>query len=156
MTGRTVTDRLRAELAREETWLAGDWDSRSARGIRTMERHAAKRDELRALLGLPKWERPLPFPMPGTAPYQYPGVTVASVRYVDDERGELVLVLILERSAPFYTVAHYALTAFDPAANPDIPAPHGPAYARGELDVIGRFSNIVEAMDAYEQNGGDL
>ena len=53
----TVTDRLRRDLAREEAWLDGDWDSRSARGIATMERHAAKRDELRSLLGLPPYRR---------------------------------------------------------------------------------------------------
>lgn len=53
----TVTGRLRADLAREEEWLKGDWDSRSARGVATMERHRAKRDELRALLGEPPAHR---------------------------------------------------------------------------------------------------
>jgi len=41
---------MERELARHEEWLAGDWDSRSARGIAAMERHRAERDRLRAAL----------------------------------------------------------------------------------------------------------
>jgi ParB family chromosome partitioning protein len=41
---------MERQLARHEEWLAGDWDSRSARGIATMERHRAERDRLRAAL----------------------------------------------------------------------------------------------------------
>ncbi len=54
----TVTERLTRDLAREEDWLAGDWDSRSARGLAARDRHATRRDELRAILGLPWHCRP--------------------------------------------------------------------------------------------------
>jgi hypothetical protein len=97
--------------------------------------------------------RALPFPLPGE---KLAGrVVIASVEYIADERGEIALLLMLEPSPPYYTLTHYALTAFDPAANPDILPPYGPAYGTGEFDVIGRFENIVPAVDEYQQNGGD-
>jgi hypothetical protein len=41
---------LEKAAQREEEWLAGDWDSRSARGIDTMYRHRARLDSLTAAL----------------------------------------------------------------------------------------------------------
>lgn len=89
----------------------------------------------------------LPFPMPND---QIDGRTVvASAVYDDDEHGELIaLVLLLEQEAPFFTVAHYALT--------DIPPDFASVeMARGEIDVLGRFSNIVPAIAEYTESGGD-
>lgn len=90
---------------------------------------------------------PLPFPMPGN---RLPGawIVIASVEYFDDERGAVALVLLLEPRAPFFTVAHYALTD---VLGDDVSSP----YQRGEMDIIGRFMNIVPAVEAYKQNGGD-
>lgn len=75
---------------------------------------------------------------------------IASVEYFDDDRGEVALVLLLERDAPFYTVAHYALTD----VSEDAPNIEYPYYA-GEIDIIGQFRNIVPAVRAYEDSGGD-
>lgn len=107
----------------------------------------------------------LPFPMPGDryregwsiAPSNLnegERTVVASVTYIDDSRGEIALVLLLEREAPYFTVAHLALTEFDPKRG-DITDGGEPMFV-GELDVIGRFSNIVEAIREYEQSGGDI
>jgi hypothetical protein len=89
----------------------------------------------------------LPFPMPNDV---IDGKTVvASVTYIDDERGDLALVLLLEHESPFFTVAHYAMTDLAEDENTS-------GYAAGEIDVIGRFMNIVEAVREYEQSGGDI
>lgn len=45
-----TTETMERQLARHEQWLAGDWDSRSARGIAARDRHAAERDRLRAAI----------------------------------------------------------------------------------------------------------
>lgn len=85
-------------------------------------------------------------------------VVVASCPYIDDDRGEVALVLLLERQPPFFTVAHYALTDFDPTrglyGDPEAPQRYGPSYDAGEIDIIGRFSNIVPAVDEYQDSGG--
>jgi hypothetical protein len=87
-----------------------------------------------------------PFPMPNE---ELAGRTViASVEYFADERGEVALVLLLEKEKPFFTVAHYALT---PIAESEANV----GMAEGEYDVLGRFENIVPAIREYEQNGGD-
>lgn len=104
--------------------------------------------------------RPMPgWPMPNDVINGGPQdarkrIVIASVSYISDERGELVLVLLLEKEAPYFTVAHYAVTDFDPAAAPDIAPPYGPSYAAGEIDVLGRFMNIVPAIEEYQQSGG--
>jgi aerobic-type carbon monoxide dehydrogenase small subunit (CoxS/CutS family) len=41
---------LEKAAQREEKWLAGDWDSRSVRGINTMHDHRARLDSLTAAL----------------------------------------------------------------------------------------------------------
>ena len=86
------------------------------------------------------------FPMPND---QLAGrIVVASVDYYADERGEVALVLLLEPEAPYFTVAHYALTEItEDASNVGMTA--------GELDILGRFSNIVPAVEEYTQSGGD-
>jgi hypothetical protein len=81
-------------------------------------------------------------------------VVVASVTYVDDLRGELALVLLLEKQPPYFTVAHYAVTDFDPHGDPDVPD-DGPAHKAGDLVVLAREWNIVPALDAYQENGGE-
>lgn len=45
---------LERDLARHERWLAGDWDSRSSRGIAAADRHKAERDRIRAELARPR------------------------------------------------------------------------------------------------------
>jgi hypothetical protein len=94
-----------------------------------------------------------PFPMPNDS--LNGRIVVASCPYIDDERGEIALILLLEQVPPFFTVAHYALADFDPSANPSISPPYGPSYVEGELDVLGRFENIVPAIEEYTQSGGD-
>ena len=94
-------------------------------------------------------EDTLPFPMPNDVLGER--IVVASVIYIDDERGEIALVLLLERTTPFFTVAHYALTDFDPMAL----GYNGTEYVASEIDVIGRFENIVPAVESYVQSGGD-
>lgn len=89
----------------------------------------------------------VPFPMPNTKIDDR--IVVAAVDYFDDERGSVALVLLLEPEAPFFTVAHYALTD---VAGDSVTTP----YVAGELDSLGRFSNIVEAVREYEQSGGDI
>ena len=88
----------------------------------------------------------IPFPMPGTTVHDR--TVVASVEYIDDERGSIALVLLLNPEAPFYTVGHYALTEVKSGDTIT-------DYAAGELDVIGTFYNIVPAVEEYTQNGGD-
>jgi hypothetical protein len=88
----------------------------------------------------------LPFPMPNDKIGD--ATVLASVEYFDDERGAVSLVLLLEQTSPFFTVAHYART--DVRSNDETTA-----YKAGEVDVIGRFWNIVEAVREYEQSGGD-
>lgn len=91
---------------------------------------------------------PLPFPLPNTT---IEGNTVvASVSYIDDERGVIALVLVLEHSAPFFSVGFFALT--DVADGSRL----SDGLRRGEFQDFGRFENIVEAVRAYEQNGGDI
>ena len=86
------------------------------------------------------------FPMPNDA---LDGrIVVASVDYFDDERGAVALVLLLEPEAPYFTVAHYALTDIaEDAGNVGMVA--------GELDILGRHSNIVPAIEDYSSSGGD-
>lgn len=92
------------------------------------------------------------FPFPGD-PFPDGVTVIASCPYIDDERGELALVLLLETKPPYFTVAHYAVTDFDPKAN-DV-QPDGIAYQEGEIDVLGHFHNIVPAVQEYENSGGD-
>jgi len=95
----------------------------------------------------------IPFPMPNDALSHR--IVIASTTYIDDQRGELVLVLLLEREPPYFTVALYATTDFDPTANPHITEDQGPAHNAGDITVLGRHENIVPAVREYEQSGGD-
>lgn len=82
-------------------------------------------------------------------------IVVASVTYIDDERGEIALVLLLRQQPPYFEVAHYALTGFDPKLSSDEFLQGGLAMYEGEIDSLGEFLNIVPAVKAYEENGGD-
>lgn len=90
---------------------------------------------------------PLPFPMPNDRVGRGQ-IVVASVTYIDDERGDIALVLLLNQKPPYFTVAHYAMTDI---VGDDVTTP----YERGEIDEIGSFLNIVDAIREYEQSGGD-
>lgn len=73
-------------------------------------------------------------------------VVVASVNY--DEDNQIALVLLLNSSAPFFTVAHYYMQ--------DVPAADAiPFRPRGYVHVLGDHFNIVPAVEEYQQNGGD-
>lgn len=88
----------------------------------------------------------IPFPMPGTLIGERR--VIASCEYINDERGAIALVLLLNEASPYFTVSHYALTD---VRGGDTITP----YAAGELDVIGTFENIVPAVEEYGDNGGD-
>ena len=84
----------------------------------------------------------LKFPMPNDV---INGSTVvASVEY-RDEPSLIALVLLLNKQAPYFTVAHYYQEA----------SPDAPVYPRGHLLVHGDFENIVPAVEEYTQQGGD-
>ena len=88
--------------------------------------------------------RPEPgFPMPGDTLLGR-GV-IASIYYTDD----IVLVLLLEDRPPFFTVGHYYL--YDVAVEDG----KGITKLAGSLDHLAHEFNIVPAVRAYEQNGGD-
>jgi len=65
---------------------------------------------------------------------------IASIYYTD----EIVLVLLLERHPPFFTVSHYQLVD-DP----------GRAHPKGSLTHLAHEYNIVPAVEAYQLHGGD-
>ena len=88
----------------------------------------------------------VPFPMPNDEIEDR--IVVASVVYIDDE---LATVLLLNPESPFFSVAHYA---------------YGDNPLAGRLEVLSlddgdgglmpaTFLNIVPAVRAYEQWGGD-
>lgn len=83
----------------------------------------------------------MPFPMPNNELYERR--VVASVMY-RDEPTEIALVLLLNRQAPFFTVAHLYLE--------DCPEEDS---VEGELLLLATEYNIVPAVRAYEQSGGD-
>lgn len=104
----------------------------------------------------------LPFPMPNDVIFTDDSdtgmsIVVASVEYIDDGRGKIALVILLEKQSPFFTVAYYALTDFDPTKEhyDESSDGCGTSYTQGQLDVISRCYNIVEAVEAYEDNGGE-
>jgi len=74
------------------------------------------------------------FPMPGDS--LLGRIVVASVYYTDD----IVTLLLIEKASPFFTVAHYHLR--------DIPV-------TGSLGILARQYNIVPAVEAYKDAGGD-
>ena len=91
------------------------------------------------LVARPQAERPEPgFPMPGDTLL---GRTVIASTYYTDY---VVLVLLLEAGPPFFTTGHYQLY--------DDPDGFHPA---GSLTHLAHEYNIVPAVQAYEQNGGD-
>jgi hypothetical protein len=101
--------------------------------------------------------RPLAFPMPNDRlPVTVDGtlvfaMVIGSVYYYDDNRGEAYSVVLLLPTAPFFATAIIEPTnATDD--EPDEPATvtaHHITYAK-------RFDNIVEAIDDYQQIGGEL
>jgi hypothetical protein len=74
------------------------------------------------------------FPMPNLA---YQGRIVVASCWYTDEPQEIALVLMLEPESPFFTVAHIALDD-------------------GEILGMERHMNIVHAVKAYEDWGGDV
>lgn len=94
------------------------------------------------------------FPIPNDRLSQYARlgpishIVVASVTYIDDERGDVVLVLLLNERKPFFTIGHYYITDFP--AEGDLPA----RFA-GDFVEIATHENIVPAVEDYVQNGGD-
>lgn len=94
------------------------------------------------------------FPLPGDA-IEDGRTVIASVSAIADERGELALVLLLEKTAPYFTVGHYAITDFDPKLSGDPFLHGGVAYKAGEVDVFGRWWNIVNAVKHYVDEGGE-
>lgn len=100
-------------------------------------------------------DRPMPgWPMPNDTLDER--TVVASVSYIADERGEVVLVLLLEPEAPYFTVAYYYVDDFDPNASEEAASMGGGIpYKAGTLDILGHFMNIVPAIRQYEQSGGD-
>ena len=87
--------------------------------------------------------RPEPgFPMPGDT--LLGRTVIASVYFTD----EIVLVLLLEPKPPFFTVAQYQM--HEPTDDVGVvPRP------KGSLTHLASEYNIVPAVRAYEENGGD-
>lgn len=67
-----------------------------------------------------------------------PVTVVATCPYIDDpDRERETLVLLLRRKAPFFVVGHYR-------------------HKSRTMLVLGVVQNIVEAVQIYEDNGGDI
>lgn len=89
----------------------------------------------------------LAFPMPNdrlSNANNIANTVIASVWYTD----EIATVLLLRQMPPFFVVAHYYMS--------DVPAEYEvePRQA-GHLHLIQTNFNIVPAVEAYVENGGE-